>query len=99
MLGAYQTTSITTTTIVFFTNFNHSLLANGILDNKNFFSLLDNPTANDTITTMSIETTISIDVYVEKKDYKSCGYRIAKTEIEIYKVREAADHLLEEIKD
>ena len=42
---------------------------------------------------------IDLDVYVEKRDYKNCGYRIAKTEIEIYKVREAADHLLEEIKD
>ena len=42
---------------------------------------------------------IDLDVYVEKKDYKSCGYRIAKTEIEIYKVREAAEHLLEQIKD
>ena len=42
---------------------------------------------------------IDLDVYVEKRDYKSCGYRIAKTEIEIYKVREAAEHLLEQIKD
>lgn len=42
---------------------------------------------------------IDLDVFVEKRDYKSCSYRIAKTEIEIYKVREAADHLLEEIKD
>lgn len=42
---------------------------------------------------------IDLDVYVEKRDYKSCGYRIAKAEIEIYKVREAAEHLLEEIKD
>jgi septation ring formation regulator EzrA len=42
---------------------------------------------------------IDLDVYVEKRDYKSCGYRIAKTEIEIYKVREKAEHLLEEIKD
>ncbi|MBR2678207.1 MAG: septation ring formation regulator EzrA [Bacilli bacterium] len=42
---------------------------------------------------------IDLDVYVDKRDYKSCGYRIAKTEIEIYKVREAAEHLLEEIKD
>ena len=42
---------------------------------------------------------IDLDVYVDKRDYKSCGYRIATTEIEIYKVREAADHLLEEIKD
>ena len=42
---------------------------------------------------------IDLDIYIEKRDYKSCGYRIAKTEIEIYKVREAAEHLLEEIKD
>ena len=42
---------------------------------------------------------IDLDVYVDKRDYKSCGYRIAKAEIEIYKVREAAEHLLEEIKD
>lgn len=42
---------------------------------------------------------IDLDIYVEKRDYKSCGYKIAKTEIEIYKVREAAEHLLEEIKD
>ena len=42
---------------------------------------------------------IDLDVYVEKRDYKNCGYRIANTEIEIYKVREAAEHLLEEIKD
>ena len=42
---------------------------------------------------------IDLDIYVEKRDYKSCGYRIATAEIEIYKVREAAEHLLEEIKD
>lgn len=42
---------------------------------------------------------IDLDIYVEKKDYKSCGYRIASCEIEIYKVREAAEHLLDQIKD
>ena len=42
---------------------------------------------------------IDLDVYVDKRDYKSCGYRMAKVELEIYKVREAAQHLLEEIKD
>ena len=42
---------------------------------------------------------IDLDIYIENRDYKSCGYRIANTEIEIYKVREAAEHLLEEIKD
>ena len=42
---------------------------------------------------------IDLDVYAEKRDYKSFGYRVAKTEIEIYKVREAAERLLDEIKD
>ena len=42
---------------------------------------------------------IDLDFFVDKRDYKSCGYRIAKVEIEIYKVREAAEHLLEEIRD
>ena len=42
---------------------------------------------------------IDLDIYVDKRDYKNCGYRIASTEIEIYKVREAAEHLLDEIKD
>ncbi|MBR3211334.1 MAG: septation ring formation regulator EzrA [Bacilli bacterium] len=42
---------------------------------------------------------IDLDVYVEKRDYKACVVRIAKTEIELYKVRESAEHLLDEIKD
>ena len=42
---------------------------------------------------------IDLDVYVDKKDYKNCGYRIAKIELELYKVREAANNLLDEIKD
>lgn len=42
---------------------------------------------------------IDLDVFVDKRDYKSCNYRIAKVEMEIYKVREAALHLLDEIKD
>ncbi len=42
---------------------------------------------------------IDLDIYVDKRDYKSCGYRMAKVEMEIYKVREAADHLLDEIKE
>lgn len=42
---------------------------------------------------------LDLDVYIEKRDYKTFGYRVAKTEIEIYKIREAAEHLLEEIKD
>ena len=39
------------------------------------------------------------DIYFDKKDYKNCRFRIAKTEIEIYKAREKANHLLEEIKE
>lgn len=42
---------------------------------------------------------IDLDIFIDKRDYKSCGYRMAKVEMEIYKVREAAEHLLEEIKD
>ncbi len=42
---------------------------------------------------------IDLDMYVDKRDYKSCIYSIAKIEIEIYKIRESAEHLLEEIKD
>ncbi|MBR6136882.1 MAG: septation ring formation regulator EzrA [Bacilli bacterium] len=42
---------------------------------------------------------IDLDVFVEKRDYKNCIIRIAKTEIEIYKVRESAEHLLDQIKD
>ena len=42
---------------------------------------------------------IDLDIYIDKRDYKSCGYRMAKVEMEIYKVREAAEHLLNDIKD
>ena len=42
---------------------------------------------------------IDLDVFIDKRDYKTCRYRIAKIEIEIYKAREAAKRLLEEIKD
>ena len=42
---------------------------------------------------------IDLDMDVDKKNYKSCGYRIASIEIEIYKVRESAEHLLSEIKN
>ena len=42
---------------------------------------------------------IDLDLYMEKKDYKTCSVNIAKIEIEIYKARESADALLEEIKD
>ena len=42
---------------------------------------------------------IDLDVSVEKRDYKSLDVSIAKIEIEIYKARESAERLLEEIKD
>ena len=42
---------------------------------------------------------IDLDVYIDKRDYKTCSINIAKIEIEIYKARESAEKLLEEIKD
>lgn len=42
---------------------------------------------------------IDLDIYVDRRDYKSWGYKVAKVEMEIYKVREAAENLLEQIKD
>lgn len=42
---------------------------------------------------------IDLDIFIDKRDYKSFGYSVAKIEMEIYKVREAADSLLEEIRD
>ena len=42
---------------------------------------------------------IDLDVYVDKRDYKTCSINIAKIEIEIYKARESAEALLEEIRD
>lgn len=42
---------------------------------------------------------VDLDILYDKKDYKTCRYRIAKAEIEIYKAREKANHLLEEIKE
>lgn len=42
---------------------------------------------------------IDIDTFIEKRDFENCNYRIAKTELEIYKVREASGSLLEEIKE
>ena len=42
---------------------------------------------------------LDLDLYVDKRDYKTCVYRIAKTEFEIYKAREEADTLLDEIKE
>lgn len=42
---------------------------------------------------------IDLDLYMEKRDYKTCGLNMAKIEIEIYKARESAEALLDEIKD
>ncbi len=42
---------------------------------------------------------IDLDIYIDKKDYKNCVYRLAKTEMEIYRARETADSLLDEIKE
>lgn len=42
---------------------------------------------------------INLDLYVEQKDYKNYRNYVAKTEIELYKAKESADKLLEEIKE
>ena len=42
---------------------------------------------------------IEIDTFLEKKDYENCNYRLAKTELEIYKVKESSESLLSEIKE
>ena len=42
---------------------------------------------------------IDLDIFVEKKDYKSCINRIAKTELELCKIEEEANSLLDEIKE
>ncbi len=42
---------------------------------------------------------IDLDIYIDKKDYKNCIYQLAKTEFEIYRVRESADSLLDEIRE
>ena len=42
---------------------------------------------------------IDLDSLFEKKDYKNLLDKIAKIEIEIYKTKESAEHLLEQIKD
>ena len=42
---------------------------------------------------------IDLDMYIEKRDYKTCLYRMAKAEMEIYKAKEVADTILEEVKE
>ncbi len=42
---------------------------------------------------------IDLDLYIDKKDYNTSIDRLAKTELELYKVRESSDRLLSEIKE
>lgn len=42
---------------------------------------------------------IDLDLYIENRKYKDCNVSIAKAEMEIYKAKESADHLLDEIKE
>lgn len=42
---------------------------------------------------------IELDTFLDDRDYKSCGARIAKVELEIYKIREAANKLLGEVRE
>ena len=42
---------------------------------------------------------IDLDVFIERKDFDTCRTRIAKTDLEIYKLRETSEHLLDEIRE
>ena len=42
---------------------------------------------------------IELDTLLDKKEYKTAKFRIAKCEMEVYKVREQADDLLDQIKE
>ncbi len=42
---------------------------------------------------------IELDTLLDKKEYKTAKFRIAKCEMEVYKLREQADDLLEQIKE
>ncbi|MBR2245893.1 MAG: septation ring formation regulator EzrA [Bacilli bacterium] len=42
---------------------------------------------------------VDLDMYIEKGDYKTCRYRLAKTEMEIYKAREIANDILDQVKE
>lgn len=49
--------------------------------------------------TMIDDLLIDLDVLIEKKDYKGCITQIAKTQMQVYKAKEKADTLLEEVKE
>ncbi len=42
---------------------------------------------------------IDIDVLLEKKDFKNCTIKVAEVELEIYRAREKANSLLDEVKE
>ena len=42
---------------------------------------------------------LELDTLIEKKEYKMAKVRIAKSELEVYKVREETNHLLDQIKE
>ena len=42
---------------------------------------------------------IDVDVLLEKKDFKNCTIKIAEVELEIYRAREKANTLLDEVKE
>ena len=49
--------------------------------------------------TLIDDSLIDLDILLEKKDYKNSIIKIAKTELQIYKAREKAENLLEEVKE
>lgn len=49
--------------------------------------------------TLIDDSLIDLDVLLEKKDFKNCTKQLAKTQLQIYKAKEKADTLLEEVKE
>lgn len=49
--------------------------------------------------TLIDDSLIDLDVLLEKKDFKNCTKKLAQTELQIYKAKEKADTLLEEVKE
>ncbi len=76
-----------------------ALIKNDLMEEKynvwkqRFYIIKDERIAK--VTDMLIE----LELYADKKDYKGYKYSLAKTEMELYKVKTSADKLLDEIKE
>ena len=75
------------------------IIKNEMMEEKydNWQSKFINLKENDI--TLIDDSLIDLDVLLEKMDFKSCTKQIAKTELQIYKAKEKADTLLDEVKE